>query len=871
VNVAVNADSALDLSFAANQSGTATITVRATDSGGLFVNDAFVVTVLPVNDAPMVASAIPDTTVDEGNVPFVYRDFNVVFDDIEDDTALTYTVESNSNPTLVAAGPGGGVGIVNFRSVSTVAEPDALGPVTVDKPAGVLAGDLLIATLSAKGSSTLSAPDGDWVLIEGGGVNPVDNTPSFGVWYKIAASSEPPTYTFSTTGTGPRFLALLRYDGHDPAAPINASSISDSPGSAVVTAPAVATTVDGCKILRVFGADRNESPYTVPAGHTERYNGGAANGTGGAGADMDQPNAGSTGTTDFVMASSEEWRAVTIALAPFQRPGGEDDLVLSFTPGLNGQATIRVRATDPGGLYAEDEFSVTVVETNDTPVVVSAIPDTMVTEDSAPVGNYRDLNDVFLDAEDGSALTFTIESNSNPALVSAVVDNADSTLDLSFGANLSGSATIVVRATDSEAAFADDAFVVIVTSVNDTPIVANAMPDTTVGEDSPPVESYRDLNTVFSDVEDGSALAFTIASNSNPALVTPTIDAVDSTLDLSFAASMAGTATIVVRAEDSGALFADDTLVVAVFGDNDPLVVSAMPDTTVSEDNPPIMGYRDLNDVFWDVEDGNALTFVIESNSNAALVAATIESSDSTLNLSFGTNLAGSATIVVRATDGAAQSAYDTLAVTVTAVNDTPVVVKAMPDTSVSFNAPPVDDYRILTEVFVDVEDGSALTFVIHSNSNSSLVTATVDPTDSTLDLSFTPDESGQATIVVRATDSGGLYADDTLAVTVSTATAVGDPVLPDKFALHQNVPNPFNPTTTIAFEVAVPGRVDLSIYDVSGRRIRTLVSRPLPRTRHTVEWDGRDDNGVIVSTGVYFYRLKTRDFHATKKMLLLK
>jgi hypothetical protein len=49
------------------------------------------------------------------------------------------------------------------------------------------------------------------------------------------------------------------------------------------------------------------------------------------------------------------------------------------------------------------------------------------------------------------------------------------------------------------------------------------------------------------------------------------------------------------------------------------------------------------------------------------------------------------------------------------------------------------------------------------------------------------------------------------------------------------------------------------------------LVSRDLPRARHTVEWDGCDDNGAMVSSGVYFYQLKTREFHATRKMLLLK
>jgi hypothetical protein len=114
------------------------------------------------------------------------------------------------------------------------------------------------------------------------------------------------------------------------------------------------------------------------------------------------------------------------------------------------------------------------------------MPDTTVAEDSPPAANYRDLNDVFLDAEDGSALTYTVHSNSNPALVAATVD-ADSALDLSFAPGQSGAATVVVRATDSGALTVDDTLVVTVTPVNDAPVVASAMPDTTVAEDSPPI------------------------------------------------------------------------------------------------------------------------------------------------------------------------------------------------------------------------------------------------------------------------------------------------------------------------------------------------------------------------------------------------
>ena len=107
----------------------------------------------------------------------------------------------------------------------------------------------------------------------------------------------------------------------------------------------------------------------------------------------------------------------------------------------------------------------------------------------------------------------------------------------------------------------DDVFTV---TVNGTPTVASAIPDTTVAMDAAPIDNYRDLKAVFTDVEDGSGLTYTIQSNTNSGLVTPTIVAADSTLDLSFTASTTGTATITVRATDSGALFVDDVFTVTV-------------------------------------------------------------------------------------------------------------------------------------------------------------------------------------------------------------------------------------------------------------------------------------------------------------------
>ncbi len=99
----------------------------------------------------------------------------------------------------------------------------------------------------------------------------------------------------------------------------------------------------------------------------------------------------------------------------------------------------------------------------------------------------------------------------------------------------------------------------------------------------------------------------------------------------------------------------------------------------------------------------------------------------------------------------------------------------------------------------------------------------------------------------------------------------IGDGEKPSQFGLSQNYPNPFNPTTKIEFTLAKSGFVTLQIYDVLGRKVRTLVSEDLSSGYKSVLWDGKNDDGKDVASGVYFYQLKVGAFSEPKKMLLLK
>ncbi len=99
-------------------------------------------------------------------------------------------------------------------------------------------------------------------------------------------------------------------------------------------------------------------------------------------------------------------------------------------------------------------------------------------------------------------------------------------------------------------------------------------------------------------------------------------------------------------------------------------------------------------------------------------------------------------------------------------------------------------------------------------------------------------------------------------------------PSLPDHFSLSQNYPNPFNPTTIINYELRIensPIHTTLKIYNILGREVRTLVDEPQAPGYYSVRWNGRDNAGKELASGVYFYRIKAGNFVKTKKMVLLR
>jgi outer membrane protein assembly factor BamB len=132
---------------------------------------------------------------------------------------------------------------------------------------------------------------------------------------------------------------------------------------------------------------------------------------------------------------------------------------------------------------------------------------------------------------------------------------------------------------------------------------------------------------------------------------------------------------------------------------------------------------------------------------------------------------------------------------------------------------------------------------------------------------------SGELLRVYGASSEGAQLASASFNDGSITAQLESGPIsaTPATYALHANVPNPFNPETVIAFDLAQDSPVQLVVYDVLGQQVRSLVAGFLPAGAQRVLWDGRNQRGAQVGSGVYFYRLEAGEFVQTRRMMLLK
>ncbi|NLI16700.1 MAG: T9SS type A sorting domain-containing protein [candidate division Zixibacteria bacterium] len=125
--------------------------------------------------------------------------------------------------------------------------------------------------------------------------------------------------------------------------------------------------------------------------------------------------------------------------------------------------------------------------------------------------------------------------------------------------------------------------------------------------------------------------------------------------------------------------------------------------------------------------------------------------------------------------------------------------------------------------------------------------------------------EMANVDITFRPKIKGGYFRYGSIGIDDNT------PVLPSAIALNQNYPNPFNPETNIEFALPKGGNVSIEVFNVLGQKVKTLISEYKDAGTYSVRWDGTNNNGMAVPSGVYFYRMVTEGFSQTNKMIMLR
>jgi gamma-glutamylcyclotransferase (GGCT)/AIG2-like uncharacterized protein YtfP len=107
--------------------------------------------------------------------------------------------------------------------------------------------------------------------------------------------------------------------------------------------------------------------------------------------------------------------------------------------------------------------------------------------------------------------------------------------------------------------------------------------------------------------------------------------------------------------------------------------------------------------------------------------------------------------------------------------------------------------------------------------------------------------------------------------VVEAAVLSIDEEMIPDVYALHQNYPNPFNPVTTLRYDLPEDATVSIIIYDVMGRKVRSLINTTQSAGFRSIHWNATNDMGEPVSAGMYIYMIQAGNFTKTKKMVLLK
>ncbi|RMH64429.1 MAG: tandem-95 repeat protein, partial [Calditrichaeota bacterium] len=518
----------------------------------------------------------------------------------------------------------------------------------------------------------------------------------------------------------------------------------------------------------------------------------------------------------------------------------------------NGQETITFTATDPGGLSGNDAAVFSVGAGNDPPTV-NGIPDQTLEEGQtfATIALDDYVNDV--DNAD-SEMSWTYSGNTE---LSVRIDANRVATITPPDADWNGSETITFIATDPGGLSDSDPAAFTVTAVNDAPVVGT-IPDQTIEEG----QNFATiaLDNYVSDVDNAdSEMSWTYSGNTE---LSVRIDANRVATITPPDADWNGSETITFIATDPNRLKDSTRAVFRVKAVNDPpRIVTQLPKVAFAEDDSLDWTVSLWYPYVYDKETGaSELGYTVRTTASNPV---TVEDRETIRRFSARADWFGTDTLWLVVDDGEAADSSRFI-VDVAPRNDPPVF-QNLPDTLrfESGDSLTLSLYDIVRDIDTPFD---LLQWSV--NAADSGLQAEVDEKRAILILKA-PAYSGISSLDLSVTDDSLARAETERPVRVEGTVSALDKTQPSVrgFYLYPNFPNPFNPTTTIQYDLQESVRVRLTLYDTRGRVIRRLVDARQNRGRHRVRVYGSN-----LAAGVYIYRLTTGQGHVfTRKMLLLK
>jgi hypothetical protein len=444
---------------------------------------------------------------------------------------------------------------------------------------------------------------------------------------------------------------------------------------------------------------------------------------------------------------------------------------------------------------------------------------------------------------DGDVLTLSVVGNTN-----VTVSIAGSVVTFGAIQDWFGTETLTFTVDDGQSrAIASDDVDVIVTPVNDPPIL-NITGTFEADEDLPSV-SY-DFSGFCSQTW-GETDVLTLTAD-NSAHIDVTVTGFDVVFE-SNTLNWHGTEDVTIYLDDNVAARERDivsqVIPVTINSLNDPPTIVLPDNFSFDEDEELVVDF----DQYIDDVDEDDLTLSVTGN-----VDVTVNIDGTIVTFGATENWNGTETLTFIVDDNVTRAtAEDDVDVIVIPINDPPVLISWLPE-ELEFTVV-IDS---IVTFSVEAEDiDSELNYAWYVDEE--LQTEITD----TFEYQFI--ELGE--ILIKSLISDEEYEIETIwTVTIESGVGVIE-ILPVVTRLYQNHPNPFNPTTTISFDLVNAGKVALNVYNIKGELVRTLASGNYPAGKHDVLWNGNDNSGKSISSGVYFYHLKTKEYSSFRKAIMLK